>query len=82
MAIGRNIVRIGQAAGSTMRKELLVRGRNTMRIVSIEGYQIGRAGCEEGRRLGFVVCHRDHRVSITIPDGPLSIIVHNVAIIR
>ena len=41
MAISRNIVKIGQAAGSAMRKELLVRGRNTMRIVSVEGYQIG-----------------------------------------
>ena len=81
MARGRNIVRIGQAAGSIVRKELLVRGRNTMRIVSVEGYRIGQAGCEEGRRLGCVICHRDHWVSIAIPDGPLSIIVHDVAII-
>ena len=42
---------------------------------------VAHTKCEEGRRLGCVVCHRDHWVSVAMPDGPLSIIVHDVAIV-
>ena len=73
---------IGQDAGNIVGKELLVRGRDTMRIVSIEWGWNGQAGCEEGRRLKHVICHRDHWVSITIPNGPLLIIVNDIAIVR